>query len=78
MFRVEFRSRVEGKYKTYKVGEEVAGLSHSKLVLVAEPGDEVDVGLDPRRVGLKVQNKVVLLLIWSLTLLKMSQKVQSG
>ena len=53
MFRVEFRSRVEGKYKTYKVCKEVAGLSHSKLVLVAEPGDEVDVGLDPRRVRLR-------------------------
>ena len=38
---------------TYKVGEEVTGLAHPQLVLVAEPSDEVDVGLDPRRVGLR-------------------------
>ena len=39
---------------TYKVGEEVSGLAHPELVLVAEPRDEVDVGLDPRWVGLWV------------------------
>ena len=39
--------------RTYKVGEKVSGLAHPELVLVAEPSDEVDVGLDPRRVGLR-------------------------
>ena len=39
--------------RTYKVGEEVSGLAHPKLVLIAEPSDEVDVGLDSRRVGLR-------------------------
>ena len=77
MFRVEFRSRVEGKYKTYKVCKEVAGLAHSKLVLVAEPGDEVDVGLDPRRVGLRVQKGSTSAHL-VINLLKISQKVQSG
>ena len=38
---------------TYKVGEEVTGLAHPQLVLVAEPSDKVDVGLDPGRVGLQ-------------------------
>ena len=42
-----------GQRESYKVGEEVSGLSHAQLVLVAEPGDEVDVGLDARRVGLQ-------------------------
>ena len=38
---------------TYQVGEEVSRFAHSEFVLVAEPGDEVDVGLDPGRVGLQ-------------------------
>ena len=56
MICVEFCSKVKFKEKrqTYKVGEEVAGLAHPQLVLVAEPGDEVDVGLDSRRVGLRL------------------------
>ena len=38
---------------TYQVGKEVSGFAHSEFVLVAEPGDEVDVGLDPGRIGLQ-------------------------
>ena len=55
MFCVEFHStkvKLRERRQTYKVGEEVSGLAHPQLVLVAEPGDEIDVGLDSRRVGL--------------------------
>ena len=42
-----------GNWRSYEIGEVVSSLPHPEPLLVPEPGDEVDVGLHPGRVGLE-------------------------